>query len=79
MTLYEKVLKILLEATEELQDIPEENVIKSDLVVIDPRGIRYTIEKVVKDKEGKRYYQLSRGDFTEYVDFNKLKKFKRAW
>lgn len=78
MTLYEKVLKILLEATEELQDIPEENVIKSDLVVIDPRGIRYTIEKVVKDKEGKRYYQLSRGDFTEYVDFNKLKKFKRA-
>jgi hypothetical protein len=48
------------------------------LVVVDPNGIRYTIKKVVKDKKGKRHYQLCRGKYSEYVDFQKLKKFKRA-
>lgn len=78
MTLYERVIMLLLEESEKLNDIPEEDVIKSDLIVIDPNGIRYTIKKVVKDKQGKRLYQLCRGNYSEYVDFSKLKKFKRA-
>ena len=78
MTLYERVLMLLLEESEKLVDIPEEDVIRTDLIVVDPNGIRYTIKKVLKDKSGKRLYQLSRGDYEEFVDFAKLKKFKRA-
>jgi hypothetical protein len=78
MTLYERVIMLLLEESERLSDIPNEDVLRSDLVVVDPNGIRYTIKKVVKDKKGKRHYQLCRGKYSEYVDFQKLKKFKRA-
>ncbi len=78
MTLYERVIMLLLEESEKLTDIPEEDVIKSGLIVVDPNGIRYTIKKVVKDKKGKRHYQLCRDNYSEYVDFAKLKKFKRA-
>jgi hypothetical protein len=78
MTLYERVIMLLIEESEKLDDIPEEDVIKTDLIVVDPNGIRYTIKRVVKDKSGKRQYQLCRGNYSEYVDFAKLKKFKRA-
>ena len=45
MTLYERVLMLLLEESEKLVDIPEEDVIRADLIVVDPNGIRYTIKK----------------------------------
>ena len=77
MTLYERVLLLLLEE-DNFKDIPEEEVIRCDLIVIDPNGIKYTIKKIAKDKNGKRHYQLSRDGYNEYVDFAKLKKFKRA-
>jgi len=78
MTLYERVLMLLLEESEKLDDIPQEDVIKADLIVVDPTGIRYTIKKIKQDKKGKRYYELCRDNYSEYVDFEKLKKFKRA-
>lgn len=75
------LLKLLSESQKNLDNGPVEASIDKGFVIEDiETGIKYTIEKVGTDtRNKKKLFKISRGDFSEVIDFKKLKeKYRRA-
>ena len=73
MSVYEKVLKLLLEESQKI-GVPNEDMIKDGLVIKSEEGYEYTIEKVAKDKSGKNKYLITSDGYQEVLTYEELKK-----
>ena len=73
MSVYEKVLKLLLEESQKI-GVPDESMVKDGLVIKSPEGYEYTIKKVVKDKSGKNKYLITSDGHKEVLTYEELKK-----
>ena len=78
MSVYEKILALLLEESQKI-GVPNEDMIKDGLVIKSPEGYEYTIKKVVKDKSGKNKYLITSDGYEEVLTYKELKqKYERS-
>ena len=81
MSVYTKVLKLLLEESESQKiGVPEESMIKTGLKLRNKEGFEYTVEKVGKDKSGKSKYLIASDGYKEVVTYEQIKNnYERAF
>ena len=83
--LYIKILEELLneskDHSDELKDVPDEDVITDGLLLKDEDGFKLEITKVGKSrKTGKKLFKIEGDNYSKVIDYNTLKKnYKRAW
>ena len=83
-SVYFKILKELIieaqEQSEELKDIPDEDVITDGLLLKDDDGFKLEITKVGKSaKSGKKLFKVEGDNYSKVVDYNTLKQnYRRA-
>jgi|ETNvirenome_6_85_1030632.scaffolds.fasta_scaffold30286_4 hypothetical protein len=81
---YTKIIKILLseakDQKEELNDIPDEDVIADGLLLKDKNGFKLEITQIGKSKKtGKKLFKLKGDNYSKIIDYNTLKQnYKRA-
>jgi len=74
---YRVILENLLE--DAIKDLPDENVLKKGLSIIDGDGFKYTIIKVGKRKDSNdRVFKLKCNNEIKIVDEKEIKKYKRV-
>ena len=81
---YLKILEELLreskDQSDDLDDLPDEDVISDGLLLKDENGFKLEITKVGKSKKtGKKLFKVEGDNYSKVVDYNTLKKeYKRA-
>ena len=78
MSVYTKILRLLLEESEKI-NVPDESMLGVGFVLTNDDGFKYTIKKIVKDKKGKRKFLITSKGYKEILTYDEIKKnFKRA-
>ena len=76
MHLYEKILSKLILESEKLKDLPDKNILRSGLFVVDELGLEYKISKVSEDN---KRFLITRPGYESVVSYEQLvKNFRRA-
>ena len=78
MSVYSKILEILLKESEKI-NVPDADMLGVGFVLTNDDGFKYTIKKVAKDKDGNLKFLIVSRDFKEVLTYDQIKKnFKRA-
>lgn len=78
MSVYTKVLRLLLEESEKI-NVPDEAMLGVGFVMTNDEGFKYTIKKIAKDEKGKRKFLIVSDGYKEVLTYDQIKKnFKRA-
>ena len=76
MHLYERILSELILESEKLKDLPDKDILRSGLFVVNKHGVEYEISKVSADN---KRFLITRPGYKSVVSFEQLvKNFRRA-
>ena len=74
MSIYARVLELLLEESESQKiGVPDESMIKRGLRLKNKEGFEYTVEKVGKDKSGKKKFLITSDGYKEVITYEQIK------
>ena len=78
MSVYTKILELLLEESEKI-NLPNESMLGVGFVLTNDEGFKYTIKKITKDEKGNRQFLIVSDGYKELFTYDQIKKnFKRA-
>ena len=78
MSVYTKILRLLLEESEKI-NVPDESMLGVGFVLTNDEGFKYTIKKITKDEKGNRMFLITSDGYKEALSYEQIKKnFKRA-
>lgn len=78
MSVYSKILKLLIEESEKI-NLPDEAMLSVGFVLTNDEGFKYTIKKIIKDEEDNRKFLIVSDGYKELFTYDQIKKnFKRA-
>ena len=76
MNLYERILSKLILESEKLKDLPDEDILRSGLLIVNELGVEYEISKVSEDNKS---FLITRPGYKSVVSYEQLvKNFRRA-